>query len=200
MQQLGDDLLAGAVLAGDEHVGVGGADLRDEFQHRLHGRRAGDELRHAFGAQQAVLQFQLAGAAQGLVQLGVHADELRQALVLPRLLNEVAGAALDAFDGQIDVAPRRHHDDRQARIDLLNARQQVEAFLAGGSVARVVQVDEQHVVVALAQRLQHQAAASARTPPGCPAAAAAALRPRGCGVDRRRPEPGFVRSCEGLAL
>ena len=28
MQKLGDDLLAGAVLAGDEHVGVGRADLR----------------------------------------------------------------------------------------------------------------------------------------------------------------------------
>jgi hypothetical protein len=41
VQQLGDDLLAGAVLAGDEHVGVGGADLRDQFEHRLHGGRAG---------------------------------------------------------------------------------------------------------------------------------------------------------------
>ena len=39
---------------------------------------------------------------------------------------------------------------------LLNARQQVETLLAGGGVAGVVQVDEQHVVVALAQRLKQQ--------------------------------------------
>ncbi len=77
MEQLGDDLLAGAVFAGDEHVGVGGADLRDQFQDRLHGGSAGDELRHAFGAQQAVFELQLAGAAQGLVQLGVDADRAR---------------------------------------------------------------------------------------------------------------------------
>ena len=75
VQQLGDDLLAGAVLAGDEHVGVRGPDLRDQFEHRLHGGRAGHELRHAFGAQQAIFQFQLARAAQRLVQLGVNADQ-----------------------------------------------------------------------------------------------------------------------------
>ena len=75
MQQLGHNLLARTVFAGDEDVGVGRADLRNQFQHRLHGRRAGDKLRHAVGAQQAVLQFQLARAAQGLMQLGVHADQ-----------------------------------------------------------------------------------------------------------------------------
>jgi hypothetical protein len=64
VQQLGDDLLAGAVLAGDEHVGVRGPDLRNELEHRLHGRRSGDKLRHAFGAQQAVLKLQLPRAAQ----------------------------------------------------------------------------------------------------------------------------------------
>jgi hypothetical protein len=39
---------------------------------------------------------------------------------------------------------------------LLNAREQIEALLAGGCVAGVVEVDEQHVVVALAQRLKQQ--------------------------------------------
>ena len=75
MEQLGDDLLAGAMLAGNEHVGIGGADLRDEFEHRLHGRRADHELRHAFGAEQAVFEFKLARAAQGLMQLGMNANE-----------------------------------------------------------------------------------------------------------------------------
>ena len=156
MKQLGDDLLAGAVLAGDEHVGVRGADLRDQLQHRLHGRRASHELRHAFAAQQTVFHLQLARAAQRLMQLGMNANQAEQALVFPRLLDEVASAALDGFDRQIDVAPGGHHDHRQAGVQLLNARQQVKAFLAGGGVARVVQVDEQHVVVAVAQCLKHQ--------------------------------------------
>jgi hypothetical protein len=60
VEQVGDDFFAGAVLAGNEHVGVGGADLRDEFEHRLHGGRAERSLRHAFGAEQAILEFELA--------------------------------------------------------------------------------------------------------------------------------------------
>ena len=182
MQQLGDDLLAGAVLAGDEHVGVGRPDLRDQFQHRLHGGRAGDKLRHAFGAQQAVFQFQLARAAQRLVQLGVNADQREQPLVLPGLLDEVARAALDAFDGQIDVAPGGHHDHRQPRVELLDARQQIEALLAGGGVARVVEVDEQHIVVALAQRFQQQLRRAHAVHLRCPAgASSSSTASRMCG-------------------
>ncbi len=90
------------------------------------------------------------------MQLGVHANQADEALVLPGFLDEIAGAALDALDRQVDVAPCGHDDDRQARIDLLQPRKQIEPLLAGGGVARVVQVDEQHVVVALAQRLKQQ--------------------------------------------
>ena len=38
VEELGDDLFAGAVFAGDEDVGVGGTDLRDELEDRLHVR------------------------------------------------------------------------------------------------------------------------------------------------------------------
>ena len=71
------------MLAGDEDVGIGGSDLRNQFEHRLHGGRAGHKLRHALGAQQAVFELQLARAAQRLVQLGVHADQLRAAARFP---------------------------------------------------------------------------------------------------------------------
>ena len=133
-----------------------GPTCADEFEDRLHCGRAGDKFRHAFGAKQAVFEFELAGTAQSLVQLGVHANQADEALVLPGFLDEIARAALDAFDGEVDVAPRGHDDDRQARIDLLEAREQIEAFLARGGVAGVVQVDEQHIVVALAKRLDQQ--------------------------------------------
>src|SRR5208282_4773010 len=90
------------------------------------------------------------------MQLSVDADERDQAIVFPWLLNEVASASLDAFDSEIDVAPRGHHDHRHAWIDLLEARQKIKALLAGGGVARVVQVDEQDVVVALAKGLEQE--------------------------------------------
>ena len=133
-----------------------GPTLRDQLEYRLHGGSGGNKLRHAFGAEQAILEFQLAGAAQRLAQLGVNADEREQPLVLPGLLDEVARPALDAFDGQVDIAPRRHHDHRKPRIELLDTGQQIEAFLAGGGVARVIQVDQHHIVVALVQRFHQQ--------------------------------------------
>jgi hypothetical protein len=154
VKELGDDLLAGAVLAGDEHVRVRRANLRDEFEDRLHGGCAGDEFRHTFRAEKPVFKLELAGTAQGLMQFGVHLDETDEAFVFPGFLDEVARAPLHALDREIDVAPGGHHDHGQARVHLLNAREKIETFLAGCRVACVVEVDEQDIVVGLAQRLQ----------------------------------------------
>ena len=84
----------------------------------------------------------------------MHLDQAHQPLILPWLLDKIASAALHALNRKIDVAPRGHHDDGQTRVDLLNARQQIQALLPGGRIARVIQVDQQHVVLPLAQRLQ----------------------------------------------
>ena len=65
----------------------------------------------------------------------------------PRLMDSTARSMLP--HAVITITGRRESI-------LLNARQQIETLLAGGGVARVVQVDQQHIVVALAQRLQQQ--------------------------------------------
>jgi hypothetical protein len=156
VEKLGDDLLAGAVLAGDEHVGIGGADLGDQLEDGLHRRRAGNELRHAFRAEQAIFKFKLACAAQGMVELSVHPDERYKALVLPGLLHKVASAALDGLDGQIDIAPGSHDNDGDARIDLLYASKEVEAFLPACGVAGVIEVDKNDIVVVLAEGIEEQ--------------------------------------------
>ena len=70
-------------------------------------------------------------------------------LVLPRLLYKVARAAAHGFDRQIHAAPSRHHDDRKHGVHRLDLRQQLKPFLAGGGVARVVQVDEGSVIIAV---------------------------------------------------
>ena len=72
-------------------------------------------------------------------------EDGEEAGVFPGLLDEVAGAAADGFDGQIDVAPGGHDDDGDLRVDFLDAGDEVEAFLSGGSVAGVVEVDEEAV-------------------------------------------------------
>ena len=47
VESLGDDFLAGPVLAGDEDVGVRRADACDEVQHGAHGRGRRDKVRGA---------------------------------------------------------------------------------------------------------------------------------------------------------
>jgi hypothetical protein len=89
-----------------------------------------------------------------MVQLGMDADERDQAFVFPGLLDEVASAALDGFDGEVDVAPGSHDNDWQAGIEFLDAGEEIEALLAGGGIARVVEVDEEDVVVGVGQRLE----------------------------------------------
>ena len=92
-------------------------------------RRGGDELWSAFGAQQPSLGLKLLGSLQGAMQLDLGAQDGQQALILPRLLDEVAGAAPHGFDRQTYVAPRRHHDDGKTAVEGDNLRQQVQTFL-----------------------------------------------------------------------
>jgi hypothetical protein len=90
------------------------------------------------------------------MQFSVHLDKTDEALVFPGFLDEVPRAPLHALDREIDVAPGSHHDHGQAGVHLLNARKKVETFLAGCRVARVVEVDEQDVVVGLAEGLKSE--------------------------------------------
>src|ERR1035437_1836705 len=87
------------------------------------------------------LQFALA-AAHGL---GLFADGGQEAVVVPRLLHAIAGAAAHGFHGDIDIAPRGHDDDGHGVALGLQAGQQVHAFLAASGVAGVIEVGEDQV-------------------------------------------------------
>ena len=148
MQGLRHQAFAGAVLAGDEHVGVGGADARDHVQHRPHGRGMGDQLGESFGAQGAVFGFQALAFAQRAAQFDLRLEDGREAGVVPRFLNEIARPAAHGLDRQFHRAPRRHHDHRQSGIEALDAVEQVESLLPGGGVAGVIEVHQHDVEVA----------------------------------------------------
>ena len=106
-----DHFLAGAGLAGDQHVGIRRAHARDQLQHRLHRRRFRNHRRQIVRAQQSILRLQPLPACAAPRSSSIWVRRIaRQARVFPGLLNEIARAAAHGFDRQFDAAPGRHHD------------------------------------------------------------------------------------------
>jgi hypothetical protein len=73
------------------------------------------------------------------------AQHRNQAWIFPRLLDEIARPPANGLDRNVDAAPSSHHYDRKIRIVALDLREEVKAFLPGGSVAGVIQVYEGNV-------------------------------------------------------
>ena len=112
MKRLRDEALARPVFTGDEHVGVGWTHAVDHLQHRTHRGRLGDQRPAAFGGRTG-LRLEASGPAQRVSELHLRPQDREQPLVVPGLLDEVAGAPPHGLDGDVDRAPRRHDDDRQ---------------------------------------------------------------------------------------
>ena len=144
---MGDDFFAGAGLAGDEDVGIRGADRFDEIEHGLHAGRVRDHEGQAFGAEEAVFGFEALPAAEGVAEFDLSFDDGIEAGVVPGFLEEVARTTADGFDGEIDGSPGGHHDDGERGVEGLDLGEQVEAFLAGSSVAGVVEIHDEKVEI-----------------------------------------------------
>lgn len=63
-----------------------------------------------------------------------------QRSVVPRLLHEALRAGAHRLDGQLDVPPRGHHDDREVVVFGANLREHLKPLRAGGRIPRVVEV------------------------------------------------------------
>jgi len=84
---------------------------------------------------------------------GDFASQRREQLaVVPRLLHEVADAPPHRFDGEIDAAPAGHDDDGQEPIVILHARQEVDPFAPRRRVAGVIEIHQDEIERARAQR------------------------------------------------
>jgi hypothetical protein len=145
--------LAGAVLAGDEDVGVRGADPADQVEDRPHLRRFGDQAAAAGRAEGVVLRLQPLAVPQGMVQVDLGAEDLEQPDVVPRLGHEVAGPQAHRLDRQVDGRPGRHHHDRQVGVEGLEAGEEIEPLAPRRRVAGVVEVHQDDVEVAPGQTL-----------------------------------------------
>src|SRR5207248_5914771 len=104
-------LLAGAVLAQDEHVGVRRPDPLHELEHRLHRGRLGNQLGETFPPQGAILALELLAAPQRPPELDVGAERGEQPAVVPWLLDEITSAPAHRLDGALAPAPGAHPPD-----------------------------------------------------------------------------------------
>ena len=148
MERARHDALAGAVLAGDQDVGVRRPDAGDHLEDRPHRGRLGDEVGAAVAAQRQVLRLEPLLPAQGPAELDLRAQDGKEPRVLPRLLQEVARPPPHRLHRHIDASPGGHHHDGQGAVEGLDARQEIEPLAAGGSVARVVEIDEEGIELA----------------------------------------------------
>ena len=73
-------------------------------------------------------------------------EERRQQLaVVPRLGDEVRGAALQCTYRLVGIGIGRHHDDHRLRVAVQDVFQPLEAFLAADGIAPEVHIQQYHV-------------------------------------------------------
>src|SRR5258708_31074460 len=100
MEGMRDHLFAGAVLARDQHICVRGTYACHCTEERLHCRRCRNELRPAFGLEEAILSCQTFSLTKGAMKLDLGPQDREQPFVFPGLLNEVACPAAYGFHCQ----------------------------------------------------------------------------------------------------
>jgi hypothetical protein len=113
VQSMGDQLLAGAALAVDQHRDTGARQSADGAKHLLHGGGLTDDLRGGGGLL-------LARLALGSLffQMVLGTTHQGDCLVDVERLGQVfEGAALVGVDRAVQIRMRCHDDDGQIRLD-----------------------------------------------------------------------------------
>ena len=122
MNRVGDQLLAGAVLALDQDVGVAGRHALDELEEILHLLALADDVREAVLPANLFLELLVLGPL--LRPLDRLADHVDQAVLADRLLEEVERARLPRLDRPRERALAADDDDLGPGVDLLEPAQQ----------------------------------------------------------------------------
>ena len=138
VDEVGDDFLARAAFAGDEHGDVAGGDAFDGAHDFLHGGAAENRRgRAAHGFQRAperAVFLVLLLAFDGALDVG------QQLFVFKRLGEKIVGAAASGFDGHADGAVAGEHDDLGVGPAFFDLRQQFQAV-----GVRQFHVEQHHV-------------------------------------------------------
>src|SRR5690606_29439116 len=147
-----DQLLAGAVLAGDQDADIRLGDLLAEIDHLSHLLAVADDPLEAEAAFEASLE--VAVHAQELLPLERLLDAHAQALDVERLDEVVDRASLEGLDRVLDRSMPRKDDDAHEGIDLLRATEDLHAVDVGHDEIR-----EDEVVLTGAELLEPRLAA-----------------------------------------
>ena len=125
MNRVGDQLLAGAVLALNQDVGVARRDALDQLEQRPHLLALTDDVREAVLAASLLLELLVLGALVDPID-GL-SRAYRAGRPAHRLLEEEERARLARLDGAGDRALAADDDDLGLRVDLLEPAQQLDA-------------------------------------------------------------------------
>lgn len=137
MDAAGDEFLARAAFAGDEHGRVARGDLADGLQDFLHRFGTADDAFLVVGrvhehAGRARRRREVAAGGKGLV------DERDQLGLIERLHHVVVGAELHRLDRGLRRAERGHQDDHRPR---LRAAEHLQGLDAGHAAHAVIEED-----------------------------------------------------------
>ena len=142
-----EHILAGTVLAGDQHGRIGRGDLVECFADVGHGFGSAPE--HHGRPRPGIPAQRPAGL---IPSRGQHFNEL---VIVPRLHDEIEGPALHPFHGQLDVGIRRKQHNLHLRHHLLDLPGPVQALVSGVDRRVEIHVQQHHVRPELLQRV-HQ--------------------------------------------
>ena len=120
-----EQLLAGAALSFEQHGGVGGSRAVQRHGHLLQLRIVADNQRRTAALGQLVFQDHVFGRQPALCERAL--DQQQQMIRTDRLRQEVERPFFHRGDGVLNAAERRHHDDRQLRVELFRCAQHPEA-------------------------------------------------------------------------
>ena len=152
MDVAGQKFLAGARLAGDQHVAVGRRDLRGGLQQLLHHRVLGDDLDLALELLDLLAQLGVLLLQRHLLQ--GRPDGLPDIVEVERLGDVIVGALLHRLDRRGDGGVGRDHDDLGIGIQLPALLQDLDAV-----DLLHLEVRQHDVELLLVQKLQRVGAA-----------------------------------------
>ena len=124
VQRAGEQLLAGAALAFEQHRRVGARRALQRDRHLLQPRVFADDLRRATPCRKLLTQQEILGRQAPLRERAL--DHQQQVIGIDRLGEKVQRAFPHGRHGVLNAAERGHHDHRHLGIELLGGTQHTE--------------------------------------------------------------------------
>ena len=90
------------------------------------------------------------------MQFDLGAKNREESLVFPWFLHKVSSPSPHGLNRQFDIGPCGHHDHGNGGVKGHNLREQIETFLSGSGIPRVVEVDEHCIIRTTGESFAHE--------------------------------------------